>query len=82
MKLLKWALQIKIYKHVIFFSPAEFNQVKEVILKNIKILLITESNLDDTFPLGQIFVEGFSKSYRIVKNRIYQESFEKIWIAS
>ena len=39
--------------------PAKFDQVKEVILKNVDILVITETKLDDTFPLGQFYVEGF-----------------------
>ena len=34
--------------------PAKFDQVKEVILKNVDILVITEAKLDDTFPLGQL----------------------------
>ena len=40
--------------------PAKFDQVKEVILKNVDILVITETKLDDTFPLGQFNVEGFT----------------------
>ena len=35
--------------------PAKFDQVKEVILKKADILVITETNLDDTFPLGQFY---------------------------
>ena len=44
--------------------PAKFNQVKEVILKNVDVLVITETKLDDTFPLGRFYVEGFTVSYR------------------
>ena len=44
--------------------PAKFDQVKEVILKNVDILVITETKLDDTFPLGQFYVEGFTMPYR------------------
>ena len=40
--------------------PVKFDQVKEVILKNVDILVIKETNLDDTFPLGQFCVEGFT----------------------
>ena len=46
------------------FLPAQFGQVKEVILKNVDILVITETKLDDTFPLGQFYVEGFTMPYR------------------
>ena len=38
--------------------PAKFDQVKEVILKNVDILVITEIKLDDTFPLGRFYVKG------------------------
>ena len=44
--------------------PAKFNQVKEVILKNVDILVKTETTLDDTFPFGRFYVEGFTVSYR------------------
>ena len=49
--------------------PAKFNQVKKVILKNVDILVITETKLDDTFPLGQFYVEGFTMPYRRDSNR-------------
>ena len=48
---------------------AKFDQVKEVILKNVDILVITETKLDDTFPLGQFYVEGFTMPYRLDRNR-------------
>ena len=48
--------------------PAKFDQVKEVILKNVDILVITETKLDDTFPLGQFYVEGFTMPYRLDRN--------------
>ena len=38
--------------------PARFDQVKEVISKNVDILVIAETKLDDTLPLGQFYVEG------------------------
>ena len=43
---------------------AKFHQVKEVILKNVDILVITETKLGDTFPLDQFYVEGFAMPYR------------------
>ena len=49
--------------------PAKFDQVKEVILKNVDILVITETKLDDTFPLGQFYVERFTMPYRLDRNR-------------
>ena len=35
---------------------AKFDQVKEIILKNVDILVVTETKLDETFPLGQFYV--------------------------
>ena len=49
--------------------PAKFDQVKEVILKNLDILVVTETKLDETFPLGQFYVEGFTMPYRLDRNR-------------
>ena len=49
--------------------PAKFTLVKEVILKNVDILVITETELDDTFPLGQFYIEGFTMPYRLDRNR-------------
>ena len=49
--------------------PARSDQVKEVILKNVNILVMTENKLDDTFPLGQFYVEGFTMPYRLGSNR-------------
>ena len=49
--------------------PAKFYQVKEVILKNVNILVITETKVDDTSPLGQFYVEGFTMPYRLDRNR-------------
>ena len=48
---------------------AKFDQVKKVILKHVDILVITETKLDDTFPLAQLYVDGFSKPYRLDRNR-------------
>ena len=52
------------------FLPAKFDHVKEVILKNLDILVITETKLDGTFPLGQFYVEGFTMPYRLDRNRM------------
>lgn len=51
------------------FLPATFDQVKKVILKKVNILVITETRLDDTFPLGLFYVEGFTMYYRFDRNR-------------
>ena len=49
--------------------PAKSDQVKEVILKNVNILVMTEAKQDDSFPLGQFYVEGFTMPYRLGRNR-------------
>ena len=49
--------------------PAKFDQVKEVISKHTDTLVTTETKLDDTFPLDQFYVEGFTIPYRLDRNR-------------
>ena len=34
------------------------------------ILIITETKLDNTFPVSQFHIDGYSKPYRLDKNRI------------
>ena len=48
--------------------PAKFDQVKKVILKNVDVLVITETKLDDTLPLSQFYVDRFTMPYRLVRN--------------
>ena len=38
-------------------------------MKNVDISVITETKLDETFPLGQFYVEGFTMPYRLDRNR-------------
>ena len=46
----------------------KFAQLKEIALKYIDILQITETKLDDTFPNVQFLVLEFSKLFRLDKN--------------
>ena len=39
--------------------------LKEVVGNKIDILLISETKLDDTFPLNQFILEGFTPPYRL-----------------
>ena len=39
--------------------------LKEVIGNKIYILLISETKLDDTFPLSQFILEGFTPPYKL-----------------
>ena len=33
------------------------------------ILIVTETKLDDNFPISQFHIDGFSKPYRLERNR-------------
>ena len=43
----------------------KFEMLKEVVGNKIDILLISETKLDDTFPLNQFILEGFTPPYRL-----------------
>ena len=49
--------------------PNKFNQLKELVLKHVDILVLTETKLDDSFPNSQFLVDGFSEPFRIDRNR-------------
>ena len=46
----------------------KFDQLKFIIKGNIDILVITETKLDNSFPEGQFFIEGYSKPFRFDRN--------------
>ena len=46
----------------------KFDELKEIVLKNIDILVIAEKKLDDAFPNSQFLVPGFSRSFRLDRN--------------
>ena len=48
---------------------SKFEPLTEMVKDNIDFLLVTESKLDDTFPLGQFQIEGFSRPIRLDRNR-------------
>ena len=47
----------------------KFNQLKELVLKHVDILVLTETKLDDSFPNSQFSIDGFSEPFRIDRNR-------------
>ena len=49
--------------------PNKFDQLGEIVLKYVDVLVITETNLDDTFLTSQFLVTGFSVPYRLDRNR-------------
>ena len=48
--------------------PNKFNQLKELVLKHVDILVLTETKLDDSFSNSQFSVDGFSEPFRIDRN--------------
>ena len=44
--------------------------LKEVVGNKIYILLISETNLDDTFPLNQFILEGVTPPYRLDRTKL------------
>ena len=47
----------------------KFDQLKEIIGKNIDILTIQETKLDSSFPVGQFLIDGYSEPYRLDRDR-------------
>ena len=43
--------------------------LKGVISNTIDLLLISEAKLDDTFPLSEFILEGFTSPYRLDRKR-------------
>ena len=48
---------------------SKFDQLKLLIQGKIDILIITETKLDDSFPTAQFTISGYSKPYRLDRNR-------------
>ena len=49
--------------------PNKFEKLKNIVLQHIDILVLTETKLDDTFPMAQFLVNGFSEPHRLDRNR-------------
>ena len=49
--------------------PGKFDQLKLLVQGKVDILVITESKLDSSFPTNQFIIDGFSKPYRLDRNR-------------
>ena len=59
--------------------PNKFNQLKELVLKYVDILVLTEVKLDDSFPNSKFLVDGFSEPFRIDRNRSGGEVMIYVW---
>ena len=44
--------------------PNKFDQLREIVLKYVDVLVITETKFNDTFLTSQFLVTGFSMPYR------------------
>ena len=49
--------------------PNKFEQLKELAIKHIDVLVITETKLDDSFPTSQFLMKGFAEPFRLDRNR-------------
>ena len=49
--------------------PNKFEQSKDIVMQCIDILVLIEIKFDDTFPIKQFLVNGFSGLYRLDRNR-------------
>ena len=47
----------------------KFNALREIVLENIDILMIAETKVDASFPMGQFAIEEFSTPYRLDRNK-------------
>ena len=47
----------------------KFEALKLIVKGNLDILIITESKLDDTFPVNQFIIDGFSPPFRADRNK-------------
>ena len=59
--------------------------LKEIIGNKIDILLMSETKLDDTFPLSQFILEGFTPPYRFDRTEhgedlIFSGNIENIFV--
>ena len=44
--------------------PNKIEQLKTIVQKNLDILVINETKLDDNFPTAQLLIDGYRKPYR------------------
>ena len=49
--------------------PSKFDQLKFLVIGNIDILIITETKLDESFPVSQFYIEGYAMPYRLDRCR-------------
>ena len=61
----------------------KFDQMKFSLQRKVDILILTETKLDESFPTTQFLIEGYSKPFRLGRNRNgggYLFILEKIYL--
>ena len=53
--------------------PNKCEQLKELVMKYIDVLVITETKLDNSFPTLQFLVKGFAEPFRLDRNKMEVE---------
>ena len=51
------------------YLSSKFGDLKILIPVMFDILIITETKFDDTYPISQFHIEGYSMLYRLERNR-------------
>ena len=59
---------LKLFRKDKFDKLNKFDCLSEQVKGNIDILLISETKIDDSFPVGQFIIDGFSSPYRLDHN--------------
>ena len=51
------------------FLDPKFEPLKKIIKENVDILLVSETKIDDSFPEGRFFIEGYKEPIRLDRNK-------------
>ena len=58
------------FLHIILIQcGTSFDSLADIIKDNIDIFMISETKVDDSFPDGQVFIDGFGAPFRLDRNR-------------
>ena len=59
------------FLHIIILIQCgtSFDSLADIIKDNIDIFMISETKVDDSFPDGQVFIDGFGAPFRLDRNR-------------
>ena len=50
------------------FLAAKIDAVRTIMMGNVDIMVFSETKLDDSYPMAQLFIEGFGKPLRLDRN--------------